>query len=80
MKNIFIGGVARSGKSTIAEKITKMGPFNHIPVDYFASSFNENFPVCGINNDVIVNNGSINLSLFLSTELSILIEKTKSLF
>lgn len=66
-KNIFIGGVARTGKSTIAEKISKDNIYNHIPVDYIATSFNQNFPNCKINNRVIIDDGSINLSLFLST-------------
>lgn len=66
-KNIFIGGVARAGKSTIAEKVSRNNIYNHFPVDYIATSFNKNFPYCGINNRVIIDNGSINLSLFLST-------------
>lgn len=67
MKNIFIGGVARAGKSTIAENISKNNIYNHIPVDYIATSFSENFPESGINNRVVIDNGSVNLSLFLST-------------
>lgn len=66
-KNIFIGGVARSGKSTIAEKISNHSVYNHFPVDYIATSFNKNFPACGINDRVIIDSGSSNLSLFLST-------------
>lgn len=66
-KNIFIGGVARAGKSTIAEKISKNNIYNHIPIDYIATSFKRNFPSCGINNSVIIDDGSANLSLFLST-------------
>lgn len=66
-KNIFIGGVARSGKSTIAERVSKNNIYNHFPVDYIAASFCRNFPNCGINDRVIIDNGSINLSLFLST-------------
>lgn len=66
-KNIFIGGVARAGKSTIAERISKNNIYNHIPIDYIATSFNENFPSCKINNQVVIDDGSVNLSLFLST-------------
>jgi len=66
-KNIFIGGAARSGKSTIAEKISNNSIYNHFPVDYIATSFNKNFPNCGINNRVVIDSGSVNLSLFLST-------------
>lgn len=66
-KNIFIGGVARAGKSTIAEKIANNSRYNHFPVDYIATSFNKNFPDCGINTQVIIDSGSRNLSLFLST-------------
>ena len=66
-KNIFIGGVARAGKSTIARRICENTVYNHFPVDYIATSFNKNFPSCGINNNIIINEGSINLSLFLSS-------------
>ena len=65
--NIFIGGVARAGKSTISEKICASSIYNHFPVDYIATSFKRNFPQCGINDQVIIDNGSVNLSLFLST-------------
>lgn len=78
-KNIFIGGVARAGKSTIAEGISKNNIYNHIPVDYIANSFNENFPSCKINDRVIIDDGSINLSLFLSTVIKH-IEKNKEKF
>ena len=66
-KNIFIGGVARSGKSTIAESLSKNTIYNHIPVDYITSSFNINFPECKVNDNVIINESSKKLSLFLSS-------------
>ena len=66
-KNIFIGGAARAGKSTIAEKISENNVYNHLPVDYIAKAFKVNFPECGINDGVIIDDGSIKLSLFLST-------------
>lgn len=66
-KNIFIGGVARAGKSTIAERISENNIYNHLPVDYIASSFKRNFPNCGINDKVIIDSdSSAKLSLFLS--------------
>lgn len=37
MKNIFVGGVSKSGKSAFSNKI-KNAYYNHIPLDYFASS------------------------------------------
>ncbi len=37
MKNIFIGGVAKSGKSRLATYLCKKYNMNHIPIDYFAS-------------------------------------------
>lgn len=43
-KNIFIGGVARSGKSTISERLSKNDLYHHFPVDYIATSFQHNFP------------------------------------
>ena len=36
MKNIFIAGVARSGKSTLSKILKEIGDYNHIPIDYFA--------------------------------------------
>ncbi len=78
-KNIFIGGVARAGKSTIAEKLSENNVYNHFPVDYIATSFNNHFPSCGINNRVIIDDGSINLSLFLSTIID-KIDKTNEKF
>lgn len=78
-KNIFIGGVARAGKSTIAEKLSKNSVYNHFPVDYIATSLHKNFPHCGINDRVIIDNGSINLSLFLSTVIK-KIEETNEKF
>ena len=38
-KHIFIAGTAKSGKSTFAEKICNNHKYNHIPLDYFTSSF-----------------------------------------
>ena len=35
MKNIFIGGVAKSGKSTFAKIFSDKAKYNHIPLDYF---------------------------------------------
>ena len=62
MKNIFIGGVAKSGKYNM----------NHIPIDYFASSFKHNFPNIGITSNVIINDESSKLlSLFLSRFIEI---------
>ena len=34
MKNIFIGGVAKSGKSTLSKIICKDKNYNHIPIKY----------------------------------------------
>lgn len=78
-KNIFIGGVARAGKSTISKKLCENDVYNHFPVDYIAASFKRNFPNCEINDMVIINNSSINLSLFLSTIIE-KIDKTNEKF
>ena len=43
MKNIFIAGVAKSGKSTLARILKEKYNYNHIPLDYFASSLKRNF-------------------------------------
>lgn len=73
MKNIFIGGLAKSGKSTIAEKICNGEKYNHIPIDYFTASLKRNFPDVGIVSNVIINDEtSSKLSLLLSTVVSII--------
>lgn len=80
MKHIFIGGVAKSGKSTLAEKICFNKEYNHIPLDYFASSLKHNFPECKITSNVIINEeSSKNLSLLLSRVINIMNDK-KELF
>lgn len=72
-KNVFIGGVARSGKSTLANKILESNKYNHIPVDYFTSSFKHNFPECGITSNVVIDkDSSSKLALFLSRVINII--------
>ncbi len=72
MKNIFIGGVAKSGKSRLATNLCKKYKMNHIPLDYFASSFKHNFPEIGITSNVLIDEeSSKQLSLFLSRFIEI---------
>ena len=72
MKNIFIGGVAKRGKTRLAIDLCKKYNMNHIPIDYFASSFKHNFPNIGITSNVIINDESSKLlSLFLSRFIEI---------
>lgn len=72
MKNIFVGGVSKSGKSAFSNKI-KNAYYNHIPLDYFASSFKRNFPDTNITGNVVVSKtSSKNLSLFLSRVIEII--------
>lgn len=72
MKNIFVGGVGKSGKSAFSNKI-KNAYYNHIPLDYFASSFKRNFPDTNITSNVVVSKtSSKNLSLFLSRVIEII--------
>ena len=44
MKNLLIAGVAKSGKSTICEKICEEEKYNHIPFDYITASIKRNYP------------------------------------
>ncbi len=74
-KNIFIAGVARSGKSTLSEKLCKNLNYNHFPLDYITSSLKKNFPECNINSNVIINHSSKKLSLLLSTIFNIIDSK-----
>ncbi len=43
-KNIFIGGVIRAGKSTIAETMAKNSSYNHIPLDSIVAALAKTFP------------------------------------
>ncbi|MBQ9834526.1 MAG: hypothetical protein IJO33_04975 [Bacilli bacterium] len=73
MKNIFIAGVARSGKSTLAKKLKEDKEYNHIPLDYFTSSLKHNFPQTNIVSNVVINEeSSKNLSLLLSRVIEIM--------
>ncbi len=73
MKNIFIGGVARSGKSTFAKMIKENGNYNYIPLDYFTSSLKHNFPETNITSNVVIDpKSSENLALLLSRVISIM--------
>ncbi|MBQ7453032.1 MAG: hypothetical protein IJS68_02055 [Clostridia bacterium] len=76
MKNIFIGGVARSGKGTLAEMIKEKCPkYNHISLDYFTASLKENFPETGIKTSVIIGDSSPKLALLLSKTMDIMNDK-----
>ena len=67
MKHIFIGGVAKSGKSRLAKYLSQENNYNHIPIDYLASSFKHNFPEVGITSNVVIEKeSSEKLALFLS--------------
>ena len=73
MKNIFIAGAAKSGKSTIAEKICSKGSYNHIPLDYFTASLKRNFPDVGIRSNVLIEGEtSPKLAKLLSTVFNII--------
>ena len=81
MKNIFIGGVAKSGKSRLATDLCKKYNMNHVPIDYFASSFKHNFPNVGITSNVIIDEKSSELlSLFLSRFIEIAESKDDEFF
>ena len=51
MKNLLIAGVAKSGKSTICEKICEEEKYNHIPFDYITASMKRNYPEWGVKSD-----------------------------
>ena len=81
MKNIFIGGVAKSGKSRLASMLCEEKGFNHLPLDYFASSFKHNFPDVGITSNVIIDKSSSEkLALFLSRFIEIVDSKNDEYF
>ena len=73
MKNIFIAGVARSGKSTLSKKFLEKEKYNHIPLDYFTSSLKHNFKETKITSNVVIDReSSKNLSLLLSRVIDIM--------
>lgn len=75
-KHIFIAGIAKSGKSTFAEKICENKKYNHIPLDYFASSLKHNFPETKITSNVVIEEqSSSNLALLLSRVMNIMNDK-----
>ena len=77
-KHIFIAGVAKSGKSTFAEKICANKKYNHIPLDYFASSLKHNFPETKITSNVVIEEqSSSNLALLLSRVMNIMNDKAE---
>lgn len=55
MKNLLIAGVAKSGKSTICEKICEEKRYNHIPFDYITVSMKRNYSEQGVKSDIIIN-------------------------
>ena len=73
MKNLYIGGAAKSGKSSIAEKICQNKKYNHIPLDYFTASLKRNFPDVGIRSNVLIEGEtSPKLAKLLSTVFNII--------
>lgn len=83
MKNILICGVAKSGKSYLANKLCKKYKYNHIPIDYFTSSFKHNFPEIGITSNIIIDKASfiVSLSIIFSHLLQfIFLFKTFNIF
>ena len=73
MKNVFIAGVARSGKSTLSKKLKESGNYNYIPLDYFASSLKHNFPEVQITSNVVIDRiSSKKLALLLSRVIKII--------
>lgn len=73
MKNIFIAGVAKSGKSTLARKLQEDMKYNHIPLDYFTSSLKHNFPEMQITSNVVIDKiSSKNLGKLLSRVIEII--------
>lgn len=66
-KNIFIAGIARSGKSTLSKRLNKNKDYNYIPLDYLVSSLKHNFPETQITSKVVIDKiSSKKLALLLS--------------
>ena len=81
MKNIFIGGVAKSGKTRLALELCNKYRMNHIPMDYFTSSFKHNFKEIGITSNVLIEEKTSKLlSTFLSRFIEIAENQNDELF
>lgn len=74
-KNVFVGGVARSGKSTFAKRMCNLNKYNHFPLDYVTSSLKNNFPECNISSSVVIGDSSERVALLLSTIVKIMDSK-----
>ena len=74
-KNVFVGGVARSGKSTFSKRMCEMNKYNRFPLDYVISSLKNNFPECNISNSVVIGESSEKIALLLSTIVKIMNSK-----
>ena len=73
MKNVFISGIARSGKSTLSKRLREAGDYNYIPLDYFTSSLKRNFKEIGITSSVVIDaDSSKKLALLLSRVVEII--------
>lgn len=51
MKNVILIGASRSGKSTVAKKISKELGMNHIPLDAIVSTLETLYPETGIKHE-----------------------------
>lgn len=47
-KNVFIAGVPRAGKSTLAARLAKITGWQHLPVDMIVAGFERTYPETGI--------------------------------
>ena len=74
-KNVFVGGVARSGKSTFSKRLCTRNKYNHFPLDYVTSSLKNNFPECNISSSVVIGDSSERVALLLSTIVRIMESK-----
>ena len=74
-KNVFVGGVARSGKSTFSKRMCEINKYSRFPLDYVVSSLKNNFPECNISNSVVIGDSSEKIGLLLSTIVKIMDSK-----
>lgn len=78
LKNVFIGGVARSGKSSFSKRMCQEYDYNHFPLDYIVSSLKNNFPECNISSSVVIGDSSERISLLMSTIIRIMDSKDEN--
>ncbi len=64
MKNLLILGAVRSGKTTVAKQLIRLGGFNYLSMDFLAGILEESLPETGIKDDGSIDEHKFNSVIF----------------